>query len=146
MSNSRKKQLKNKVSVLDKMLTNKMSSLELSRALKSLEVTETRLKQYRKNQLDTLKSARHNKTEVDAQLRKINKQRMNLTRLNPKEPVITEHAILRYVERVLKIDLEECFKAILELPEEQVVKRGNTIITVYTDQNDHINLAENEKI
>ena len=70
----------------------------------------------RDNLKDVLKTLQHAKGEtrkkaieqlqfIENSLHKINSEKQQLIKSN--EVIVTEHALLRYVERVLKIDLEE---------------------------------------
>lgn len=52
------------------------------------------------------------------------------------ETIISEHAMLRYCERFLGIDMEKVHQDILKLPKKDVIKSGNVVITVYPTPED----------
>ena len=74
---------------------------------------QTRLKDLQ----DELKQAEQERSVADQKTRtlrgKIKGVEKSIQRLTQKEIVVTEHAMLRYIERVLKLDLEEVRKRIL---------------------------------
>jgi seryl-tRNA synthetase len=120
----------------------KLNALERSRKLKSLAVTKSKLD----NRIQLLKST---KKEIERDLAesmnqadKVEEEKVVLETY--KSPIVTEHALLRYVERFMKVDLNKVHEKILNLPEKDVVRSGNTIITCFTDKDDHFNLAERE--
>jgi hypothetical protein len=61
--------------------------------------------------LDAWKTAIDRVKQINAQIREIED--------SAKEPIVTEHALLRYIERFMNVDLEQVRKAILT---EQAVK------------------------
>jgi len=115
--------------------SNSLKSLQTARDCKDQEIREIKAK---------LALAEKAKEEIEMQIRKLTE-----------EIVISEHAILRYLERVKGVDIEEIKKEIL--PEETAVlvrKMGqaegtyntcthklrvkeNVVITVMTDKNDY---------
>lgn len=121
-----------------------LTALERSRKLKSLGVTHGRLLSH----LNSLKaSIRNTNRDISSDERILAEIEDEMLLLEAGDtPIVTEHALLRYVERVLGIDLQNVHDRILCLGESEIVRSGNTIITVYTDKNDHFNLAENEAI
>lgn len=121
-----------------------LTALERSRKLKSLQVTKGKLVQQNiscreiiNNASADLEVAKRQQESIEAEIAELEKV---------KSPIVTEHALLRYVERVLGVDLDQCHKDILQLDDSQKVVSGNTIITVFTDQEDHFNLAERERV
>lgn len=119
-----------------------MTALERSRKLKSLHVTQSKLHVFISSCMKTIRTTNHDMQEAKSQLDDINAQIVELSA--DSAPIVTEHALLRYVERHMGINLEKAHEEILKLPESEVVRAGNTIITCFTDPNDHFNLAERE--
>jgi len=78
--------------------------------LKSLQVNQTRLE----NEIKELKASI---TELNKKINEKNTQLSAVTKeiqdIHSQHPVITEHALLRYVERILQIDLEKVKQEIL---------------------------------
>lgn len=122
----------------------KLNAVERSRKLKSLQVTENKLKSHISQCDKQIKVLTKESSEAQKQLQKIVTEKAKLEEENDGIPLVTEHAMLRYVERQMGIDLEKVFKEIQLLPAEQMVRHGNTIVTVLTDDEDHFNLAERE--
>lgn len=58
------------------------------------------------------------------------------------EIIITEHAMLRYCERYLNIDMDQVHKDILKLPKKDTTKFGNTIVTVFPADDDFIHTED----
>lgn len=121
----------------------KLNALERSRKIKSIEVTEGKIN----TRLWALNSM---KEDIEKEIVEMNN---NLVALKAekgqidtlKSPVVTEHALLRYVERYMGVDLTEVHEKILALPEADKIKAKNTVITVFPDKEDNFNLAEREK-
>lgn len=73
-------------------------------------------------QTERLKEAQRTKSEADkvvkAEQDKLNQVKSALNKFNEtnKDPVVTEHALLRYCERVIGIDMEEVKSKILAEP------------------------------
>ena len=108
--------------------------LDRSRLLKSLLVTKNKLEN---RKAETL-SAINNKT-----IKLINKK---IEKLKPEDGfVVTEHALLCYIERYMGVDIEKVHADVLSLPGNNKIMANNTVVTVYPDQNDHFNLAGNER-
>lgn len=120
----------------------KLTAIEKSRKLKSLQVTENKI-QSRINQLQKQKKEiQKDIDECQINLNKISQEKRHIDQ--HKSPIVTEHAILKYIERYKNIDLNEIHDEIINLPDNDKVKSGMTIVTVFPDKNDHFNLAERE--
>jgi hypothetical protein len=78
--------------------------------LKSLQVNQTRLDCEIKDLKSTIAEANKQLAIKCAQYNAISKE---ICELHSQTPVITEHALLRYVERILHIDLSTIKKEIL---------------------------------
>lgn len=78
--------------------------------LKTLQVQRNRL-------LSEIEKAEHQRDELSKKLGELNSQLeatdSEIEELKSAAPIITEHALLRYVERVMQIDLEEVKNKIL---------------------------------
>lgn len=122
-----------------------VNALERSRKLKSLNVTRSKLLSIVKTSRNIINSAEAERIDAEKRMKEIEMEIAKLKDISD-SPIITEHALLRYVERQMGIDLEKVHQEILDLPDELKIKSGNTIITVYTDTEDHFNLAEREHI
>ena len=123
----------------------KLNAVERTRKLKSLQVTENKLKSHISKKKKEIRECEAEINSATNQLNLIVNEKAVLESLNDGMPLITEHAILRYVERQMGVDLNEVVKKIHLLPADEMIKQGNTIVTVLTDDNDHWNLAEREK-
>lgn len=120
----------------------KLNALERSRKLKSIEVTEGKIEA----RIRTLKSFADD-VEKELQECYANQNRLAMEKRHidmQKSPIVTEHALLRYVERFWGIDLVKAHEEILLLPETEKVRAKNTIVTVFPDPEDHFNLSERE--
>lgn len=121
----------------------KLNALERSRRLKSIEVTEGKIE----TRIRTLKSFKEDIEkelgECYANQTKLSKEKRHIDMV--KSPIVTEHALLRYVERYMGVDLTKVHEEILLLPESEKVMAKKTVITVFPDKEDNFNLAEREK-
>lgn len=120
------------------------NALDRSRKYKSLTVTKTKLVSWRKSCQIEMKQAAADMADADKRLIDIEIQMAKLKEETGGDPIVTEHALLRYVERRMGVDLDKCLQEIIKLPKKDVVMMGQTIITVYPDNDDHFNLAQNE--
>lgn len=119
-----------------------VTALERSRKLKSLQVTKGKLIGLVCRYKTEIKEATENLVETKRNIKLIDK---SLKALKEDDTVVvTEHALLRYVERVMHIDLEQVHAEVVAMAEEDLIRAGNTIVTVIPDKNDHFNLAERE--
>ncbi len=78
--------------------------------LKNLQVRKTQLETELKDLQQTVKNINKKICETNNSLINITKEIKNIT---SQSPTISEHALLRYVERVLGIDLEKIKREIL---------------------------------
>lgn len=121
-----------------------LNPVEISRKLKSLQVTENKLIAYL-GQCNKQKNLLEKDIEsTEKSLKRVREEKKQIEELNDGMPVVTEHALLRYVERHMGIDLNKALQEILQLPDKEVVRHNNTIVTVFTDPEDHFNLAGRE--
>lgn len=119
------------------------TALDRSRALKSLSVTRGKLLAHKAQNLDIMAEAT---AEIQATNREIKEINIKMNNLRPgKEPIVTEHALLRYAERFMGVDINKIHAEIMNLPETDKIVSGNTVVTVYPTPDDHFNLAGNEK-
>jgi mannose/fructose/N-acetylgalactosamine-specific phosphotransferase system component IIB len=137
---SGKSDIKHRIDMLDS--TTKLNAVEKSRKLKSLQVTENKLISHAGQLRKSIRLSTNDLNEAENQLAKVRAEREMLD--NDDSPIVTEHAYLRYVERFMGIDLNEVHKKIMLLSEKDKVVHGRTVITVFTDPEDHFNLAERE--
>lgn len=121
----------------------KLTALERSRRFKSIEVTQGKIE----SRMRTLKSFKEDvereMDECNANLTKLAIEKRHLDMV--KSPIVTEHALLRYVERFMGIDLVKVHEEILLLPDTEKVMAKKTVVTVFPDKEDNFNLAEREK-
>lgn len=103
--------------------------MENTRSLKSLNVTKGKLlrniAEARKTGEQAAPDLKHYKKELE----KIDAQILEIE--NDPTIKVTEHALLRYLERFEGIDLNYIAEQIKLLPPEQIVKKGFTIVTCY---------------
>lgn len=120
------------------------NSLDRSRLFKSLQVTKSKIKANISANKAIMKDLRTQTKDFQDQLLTVNTELAKLHALD--EEIVTEHALLRYVERKMNVDLQKVHDEILELPLDQVYKSGKTFVTVFPDKEDHFNLAQHETI
>lgn len=121
-----------------------LNAVERSRKLKSLQVTKNKLLSNIQQCDKKIRLAEHDKSLYQDQLKKVEDETASLLKQNDGNPIVTEHAMLRYVERHMGIDLSNVVDEIIKLPLKETVVSGNTIVTVFKDPDDHFNLAERE--
>lgn len=122
----------------------KLNALERSRRLKSLQVTENKLISRTASLKKQVRLLEKDIAESEKQLAFVQVERRQLE--EQKSPIVTEHALLRYAERVLGLPIAEWHENILALPPEHKTQHGSTIVTVFTEPTDHFNLAEREAV
>ena len=139
---SQKEDIRHRMSMIGEQT--KFTAVERSRKLKSLQVTENKL-EYRKRELRKQRDLINK--DIDECVEHLNRIAIEKRHIDQvKHPIITEHAFLRYLERFCGVDLNVIHDQILKLEDKHIVRSGMTIVTVFTDDDDHINLAEREKI
>jgi hypothetical protein len=122
-----KREIKHRLDRLDRGTRDKQISK--SKMFKDINIAQSKLH----NRLEMLKT-RKKKTEEEIQIaedqvRELAEQRAALGFEH--EIVVTEHAMLRYVERFRGVDMDEVYDEIIKLPKKDVTKYGNTVVTVY---------------
>lgn len=144
-SKSDKKNIDHRLRKIDYIDHNiRMTAVEKSRQQKSYQVTLDKLVQRRK-------FLRKEKDDIEKEIIDVEKSYDKLVQLlrdldNGNSPIITEHAYLRYIERVMGIDLDEVHEKILKMDKKDLYIAGKTIVTVMPSYDDHFNLAERESI
>lgn len=119
------------------------SALDRSRLLKSLMVTKNKLENRKSETLQVMAEATKEIREYNKTIKLINKK---IEKLKPEDGnLVTEHALLRYIERYMNIDIEKVHADVLALSGNDKIISQGTVVTVYPDANDHFNLAGNER-
>ena len=133
-----KREIDHRIDRLDRGIRD--GQIEKSKMFKDYNIAESKLN----GRINMLKERRDTTDEylqeAEAQLVELRKRRKALGFEH--EIIITEHAMLRYCERYLGIDMEEVHQAILKLPKKDVTKFGNTIVTVYPEADDYLEVDE----
>lgn len=111
-----------------------VSKKELARHKKLNKLQErhgelTRLKQKKKQQMV---SSMNEITEINKELKVLGGQIFDLKNIDGDTPHITDHAIVRYLERVEGRDIWDLKAKIIE--HKDAVRIENTIVTVNTDE------------
>lgn len=137
-----RKEVRHRLDRLDREVQN--DSIEKSRSFISMNIAENKL-HIRLKSIKERKDALE-KDEKDSlkQIEIIKKKRKELGYEH--EIVITEHAMLRYCERYLGIDMNKVYKDILKLPKKDITKFGNTIVTVYPVKNEKLTIEDVENV
>lgn len=134
MNYNTKREIEHRVDRLDRAI--REGQIEKSKAFKDYNIAEQKLV----GRINMLKERRDSTDEflkeAQEQLKDLRSKRKALGFEH--EIIITEHALLRYCERYLNIDMDEVHKAILKLPKSDVTKFGNTIVTVYPADDDFV--------
>lgn len=115
--------------IADKLEEERRSGLSETRTLKSLRSTVTKYQQQIKYRKDQIAEATADLVEYRKTLAKINAEIEELLS-SPREVIVTEHAILRYLERYEKLELAPVITKIRKLPPEKAIRKGNSIVTV----------------
>lgn len=103
-------------------------SLAETRSLKSLLVTRSKLMGWRKACRTTRDRAAADLLDAEKQLGEINAKIAAIE--NGDHVVVSEHAILRYLERFENVDINKVSEQVQALDPTYIVKRGNTIVTI----------------
>lgn len=126
-----------------KAATIPVNSLDRSRLLKSLQVTLGKLRVNKKQQISVIAEATGEIQSINKAMKLINTK---IAKLAPADgSIVTEHALLRYLERYHGVDLQVIHAEVLALPDTDRVMAHNTVITCFPTEDDHFNLAENER-
>jgi chromosome segregation ATPase len=122
-----------------------MSNIDATQEIKSLKTQILKLEAESKTLSDEIKGKQKDFSTVTNKIKTL-KTKLETIQLSSAEPIVSEHAILRYLERVRGIDLEEIKKEILDDKAKEHIKfaksckikrsdhtlivRDNTIVTV----------------
>ncbi len=104
-------------------------ALEESRSLKSLNTTRNKYQHTIAEQNKVIQHTTASRNEAQKQLARIEAQ-IEVLLSNPREVIVTEHAILRFLERYEGLDLVPIVDKIKRLPETKTIRKGNSIVTV----------------
>jgi hypothetical protein len=111
-----------------------------SKTFKDINIAQSKLTT-RLETLETKKRITEEEIELSReQLRILNERRKEIGFEH--EIVVTEHAMLRYIERYMGVDMEEVWQAIIKLPKKDITKYGNTIVTVFPIDGEHTEETE----
>lgn len=133
-----RKEVKHRIDRLDRETQN--DSIEKSRSFISMNIAENKLHLRLKSISERKEILDKDESEALEQIEIIKNKRKELGYEH--EIVITEHAMLRYCERYLGIDMNEVYHNILKLPKKDITKFGNTIVTVYPVKNEKVTLDD----
>lgn len=121
-----------KLDRLDKKTQGKL--IEKSRSFVSMNIAEDKLNL-------RIKSMEEKKNIADREIKEA-KDQIDLIKAKREELgyehdiIVTEHAMLRFIERFMNVDINEVYQKIIKLPKKDVTKFGNTIVTVYPVDDD----------
>ena len=118
----------------------KTSLIERNRDFISMNITENKLKNKVKNLELKKESLDAEISESVEQIEEIKLKRKELG--NEHDVIVTDHAMLRYLERYMGIDMDKIYLKILQLPKDDVTRFGNTIVTVYPVKNEVVKLDD----
>jgi hypothetical protein len=121
----------------------KTDLIERNREFVSINILEDKLHVRLKNLAKAKQKIFDEEIEIQTKLRDVKKRRKNLGYEH--EVIVTDHAMLRYLERYMDIDMNETYVKILKLPKSDLTKFGNTVVTVYpVHHNRTVTKEENE--
>lgn len=122
-----------------------MNNIEATHEIKSLKTQILKLEAESKTLGEDIKLKQKDFSTINNKIKTL-KTKLETIQLASAEPIVSEHAILRYLERVKGIDLEEIKKEILDDKAKEHIKfaksckikrsdhtlivRDNTIVTV----------------
>lgn len=129
-----RKEIEHRIDRLDRAIRGEQ--IERSKLFKDFNIAEAKLVKRIQGIKDKTAVEQKNLASTEELLRQVREKRKALGFEH--EIVITEHAMLRYCERYLGIDMEKVHQAILKLPNRDITKYGNTIVTVYPLDDDYI--------
>lgn len=109
--------------------TSRLGLYDVSRRLKSLNTTKNKLVSYRKKCRINIKHSKADIVDCDKRIAEIDKELAEL-QLPSNGLIVSEHALLRYLERYKGINLDTIAEEIKELSKSEIVQRGNTIVTI----------------
>lgn len=111
--------------------TQRLISYDTSRKLKSLNTTRSKLLSQAKKCRIQIKQAENDLLDIKKRIGEIDVELDSIERDNP--TVVSEHALLRYMERYKNINLDDIANEVANLPEEKLVRKGNSIVTILED-------------
>lgn len=103
---------------------------EQGRRLKSLKITLSKFLSWRKENENIIERAMADLKDADKYIEVMNKAIDEIEQ--DKSIIITEHAVLRYLQRHKGIDLNQVTEEIVKLDPKYIKRNANTIITVYS--------------
>lgn len=134
MNYNTKREIEHRIDRLDRAI--REGQIERSKMFKDYNIAEQKLV----GRINMLKERQESNDEflqqAQEQLKDLRSKRKALGFEH--EIIITEHAMLRYCERYLGINMDEVHKNILKLPKKDVTKFGNTVVTVFPADDDYI--------
>lgn len=133
-----RKEVKHRIDRLNRVT--QTESIEKSRSFISMNIAENKLHTRLKSINERKKALVADEKESLEQIKVIKQQRLELGYEH--EIIVTEHAMLRYCERYLGIDMNKVYEEILKLPKKDITKFGNTIVTVYPVKNEKLTLED----
>lgn len=115
-------------SVVSEIISERIPLVE-TRTLKSLNSKKAKYLKQMKWYKRKLSDIKGEYAEAEQNMKKAEEE---ITKLLSQQPdtIVTEHAILRYAERFYGLDTLTIIRQIKELPNANVVRRGNQIVTV----------------
>ena len=130
--NTEIKRRSERADILDKNVRGDL--INKAQSFKNYNILENKLNLKIKSLLIQKKNTQNALTDARKQLNKTKKSRLKLG--NEHEGIVTEHAMLRYLERYHHIDMNQINQEILKLPSADLVKCGNVVVTVYPSQDE----------
>ena len=136
MNYNTKREIEHRIDRLDRAV--REGQIEKSKMFKDYNIAEQKLV----GRINMLKERQESNDEflqeAVAQLKDLRSKRKVLGFEH--EIIVTEHAMLRYCERYLNVNMDQVHKDIVKLPKKDVTKFGNTIVTVFPADDDFIHL------
>lgn len=128
-----KHEIKHRVDRLSRAV--RSGQIEKSKNFKDYDIARVKLD----TRIDSIKATIEKASKDLEEAEELKKQLIEARKLlgDENEIVVTEHAMLRYAERFLGVDMDNIYESILKLPKKDVTKYGNTIVTVYPVAGEH---------
>lgn len=127
-----RREIAHRIDRLDRRTNGKL--IEKSRSFVSMNIAEDKLNLRIKSMKEKKQKADQEIKDAEDQIALIKAKREELGYEH--DIIVTEHAMLRFVERYMGIDMDEVYRNIVKLPKSDVTKFGNTIVTVYPVDDD----------
>jgi len=99
------------------------------RSLSSLRRTRSKLMAMRAQRKREMHAAEAEMIDAEKRLKQLEAEILELEHTG-QETIVSDHAIVRYYQRIKGVDTSEAEQAILELPPNQVTQIGRIIVTV----------------